>query len=107
DRNERGNEHGSVDGNVIDQICQQQVKGEECGGQEEVVHGMQIDVAHSGDNEHQEKEKEQGDGGKVTDLSRQRAWLKFFRHGHADLKAGDQIIITPGEIPALGRKLFG
>src|ERR1700751_4576612 len=89
-----------MDRDVIHQICQQQVKREERCSQEEVVHGMEIDVTHRGDDEHQKEKEKQRYGRGVADFSCQRSGLQFFRHGHADLKAGDEVRVLPRELPA-------
>src|SRR5690242_18356920 len=83
------------------------MEGEKCACEEEVVHGMEFESTQRGDDEHQEKEEEQRDRGGVTDFSGQRAGLEVVGHGHANLKSGDQVRVTPGEVPAVGSGLFG
>ena len=73
--------------NQVDRISQQQMKGKEGPGQKEIIHRVQIDATHGGDDEHQEKEKEQRNRGKEADLSGKRSWLQLLRHGHANAEA--------------------
>jgi hypothetical protein len=64
------------------------VEGEERASEKEVIEWMEIDIAKRADDEHQEEEKEEGDGGEVANLSGEGAGLKFFRHSYSDLKSG-------------------
>src|ERR1041385_5492415 len=82
------------------------MKSEEGRGQEEIVHGVEVNTAQSRDDEHQEKEEEQGDRSEVTDFTSQWAGLELLRHSHADLKSRDQIVVVPCEVPAIGGQLF-
>jgi hypothetical protein len=44
---------------VIDEVSHEEVKRKERGSEEKVVHGMKIDAAHRGDDEHEEKEEQE------------------------------------------------
>ncbi len=58
-----------MDGDVVNKVSKQQVKGEERGGEEEVVHRMKIDLPHRCEDEHQKEKEEQRDRGEVADFS--------------------------------------
>src|SRR5882672_3042423 len=80
---------------------------EEGGGEEEVVHGVEIDVAQGGEDEHQKEKEEEGNGSEETDFSGERAGLEMFGHGHAELQSGEKVFITPCQVPAgIGLVLF-
>src|SRR5260370_10013611 len=76
------------------------MKGKESGGEEEIIHGMEVNPAHGGNDEHQEKEEEQRHGSKQADLSGQRSGLQLLWHGHADIEPRDQVVVSPGHVPA-------
>src|SRR5713101_579785 len=83
------------------------MEGEKRACQKKVVHGMELDSAHRGDDEHQEKEEKQRDRRGVTDFTRERPGLKLVGHGHPNLKSGDQVGVSPSQVPAVGGELFG
>ena len=64
-----------MDRNVIHKIGKKQMEGEKGRSQEEVVHRVKIDVAHGGDDEHQEEKEEQRDWGEEADFTSQRSRL--------------------------------
>src|SRR5581483_6415714 len=76
------------------------MKGKEGAGKKEIIHGVQIDAAHGGNDEHQEKEEEQRDGSKEADLSGKRSGLQLLRHRHSNAEAGDQVVVSPSQIRA-------
>src|SRR5579863_3290139 len=89
-----------MDRNVVHQIRQKQVKGKEGCRQKKIIHWMKI-VSPQGCNDEDDKEKEeQGNRCEVTDLSRQRAGLKFLRHRGADLNSRKQVLVFPTQYPA-------
>src|SRR5258706_14132026 len=82
------------------------MKREEGGSQEEVVHGVEVDVAQGAEDEHQEEKEEEGDRGEEADFSGEGTGLEVFGHGHADFEAGEEVFVGPGEIPARGGLVF-
>src|SRR5262249_21395293 len=104
--NDRRNGERQVDRHVVDQVRHEQVEGEERRGQEEVVHGVDVNAADGGDDEHQKEEKEQRDRRKEADAPGQRAGLELLRHDHADLIAGKQVLVVPVQLPAIGGFTF-
>src|SRR5260221_14707297 len=70
-------------------------------GEEEVIHRMQLDATHGGDDEHEKEKEEERDGRKETDAAGQRSRLQLLRHGHRDLIPGNQIYEFPIEIAAI------
>src|SRR6266550_4662887 len=79
---------------------------EESCREKKVVHRVKLDAAHGGDDQHDKKEKEQGDRREETDFARQWSGLKFFRHHHRDLVTRNQILVRPCEIPTAATFMF-
>src|SRR5215472_13014988 len=75
-------------------------------GEEEVVHRMKLDAAKLGKNKDNEKEEQQGNRRKVTDLTGKRSGLQPFRHGQGDVVSRNQVLIIPAEFPAITRGVF-
>src|SRR6266704_6774 len=92
-----------MNGNMIRQIRQQQMKREERACQEEVIHRVQIVAAQRGQNEHQKEKEEQRHGREVADPPRQRSRLQLLRHLQCDVEPGYQILVIPLQLPAARR----
>src|SRR6185503_7639601 len=95
-----------VNRDMIHEVRQQEVEREKSARQKEIVHRVQIDAAHGGDHKHDKEEKQQRHRRKVTDPAGQRSRLELFRQNHADLKAGEQILRYPRQLPAVFCFLF-
>src|SRR6476646_1465397 len=74
--------------------------------EEEIIHRVQLDAAHGGDDQHDKEEKEERDRREETDLARQWSRLKFFRHHHGDLITGNQVLVRPNQIPPAAAFVF-
>src|SRR6266700_3080839 len=95
-----------MDRDVVHKVGHQKMKCEKRRGQEKIVQWMNINAPNGSNDEHQKKEKEQRHGSKQADASCQRSGLKFFRHDHADLIAGEQVFVIPLQLPAFGRLML-
>ena len=76
-----------MNGDVINQIGEQEVERKEGCRQKEVIQCVEVNVADGSDHEHEKEEEKQRDRCEIADLSGQRPGLQFLGHGHADLKS--------------------
>src|SRR5262249_23433161 len=67
---------------------------------------MQIDAANRAQDEHHEEKEEQRYRRKEADLACQRPGLQLLRHFHPDLKAGDQVLVIPHQLPSIAGLLL-
>ena len=101
---DRGGDHErDVDVDVVDEVGEQQVEGEEGRRQEEVVHGMEAAALHHAHDHHHRQEEEQPHGREEGDAGRERARVQPVGRLHPDPLAGGQAVEAPGEPPARGR----
>src|SRR6266705_5290965 len=92
-----------MNGNMIRQIRQQQMKRKEGACQEEVIHRVQIVPAQRRQNEHQKEKEEQRHGREVADPPCQRSRLQLLRHLQCYVEPGHQILVIPLQLPAARR----
>src|ERR1044072_4944256 len=77
------------------------MKREEGSGEKKVVHGVQINAAHRGDDYHDEEEKQERHGSEKAYPAREWTGLQLLRHDYGDLISGNQIFVRPVQIPPI------
>ena len=77
-------DEGEVHVYDIDHVGEQQGKGKEASGEQQVVHGVEFDAVHeTGDDEHEKKDC-QGERSPKGDLHGDRTGVQDFGHAHSD-----------------------
>ena len=90
-----------MNGDVVDQVGEQQVKAEEGGADEEEIHRMHPDPPHSGEDEEQEEEQQERHRSGKTDLTHPGTGIEPVRHHHAEVGPGQQAVVLPRQPPTL------
>ena len=75
---------------------------EEGGPDEKVVHRVQVDAAHRGEDKEQKEEQKQGYGRREDDLLNPGSGVEAGREDQAQIDAGEQIFVAPGQAPSVG-----